>query len=235
MKRSGVFKSIILLISLAVWLDARDNPFFPSNDSQNLLTTTNQIQQHEQLKQATLTLPSSARILKEVSIEYINLDGSVERKSINLDNSIDWHLPIFVSQSYTNDSMAQGNMPIKQTEKISSTANSIIHPVENPTKESFHKLADYDFIAFMYKSKTLKIITDDKNIRDFMLVDPYRIILDFGEDYDFKSLQQDIKGSIFKRIRIGNHDGYYRVVIELDGQYKYDLKTDKDGYILHCY
>ncbi|MBU0631733.1 AMIN domain-containing protein [bacterium] len=228
-------------MSLILWLDARENPFFPSDDSQNLFISTNQVQQHEQLSRAALTLPSSARILREVSVEYVNLDGSVERKSISLDNAVDWHLPIFVSQSYTNDApMQQKTMAVKPTEKMSDTAvKNTVAPVKKspPVKndDTFHPIANYDFIAFLSKYNTMKIVTEDNSIRDFMLVDPYRIIIDFKEDYDFKSLQQDIKDSVFTKIRVGNHDGYYRVVIELDGQYKYDLKKDKDGYILHCY
>ena len=211
-----MFKSVILLISLILSLNARENPFFPSKDSQDFSITTNKIEQHEQLKRATMTLPSSARVIREISVEYVNLDGSIERKSITLDNSIDWHLPLFISQSYTD------NME-----------NAQILPVEK--EQQFASVADYKFISFSTLDKSLKIITKDKKIRSFMLVDPYRIVMDFKAEYDFRSFHKALKNSIFKSIRIGNHRGYYRVVIELDGQYKYDLKKESDSYIVHCY
>lgn len=214
-----MFKSVILLLSLILFLNARENPFFPSKDSQDLFITSNQIQKHEQLKRATITLPSSARIIKELSVEYVNLDGSIERKSISLDNSIDWHLPLFISQSYSDDMINPRMAPIKKEKK----------------EEEFKKIAAYQFISFFSKEKTLKIVTQDKKIRNFMLVDPYRLVIDFKQNYDFRSFEKNIKNSIFKTIRIGNHKGYYRVVVELDGQYKCDFKKDTDSYLLNCY
>ncbi|WP_345992778.1 AMIN domain-containing protein [Sulfurimonas sp. HSL-1716] len=196
-----------------VSLNARENPFFPSKDSQDLSISTNKVQKYEPLKRATLTLPSSARVIREVSVEYVNLDGSIEKKSISLDNSIDWHLPIFISQSYTNDTAVQENIPMKKEEK-------------------YEKVADYKFISFSVKNKRLKIITKDKKIRNFMLIDPYRIVIDFKRVCDFRSYQENVKNSVYKTIKIGNHDGYYRVVIELDGQYEYTLKREKKGYLL---
>lgn len=218
-----MFKSIVLLISLILSLTARENPFFPSKDSQDLSISTNKVQQHDQLKRAALTLPSSARIIREVSVEYVNLDGSIEKKSISLDNSIDWHLPIFISQSYTNDMVEKEPTPLKKE----------VQPVKKEQK--FKKIADYQFISFFTRGKKLQIMTDDKMIRSFMLLDPYRIVVDFKRDSDFRSYHETLKKSIFKSIRIGNHKGYYRVVIELDGQYKYDFKKDGKSYILDCY
>ncbi|WP_345979809.1 AMIN domain-containing protein [Sulfurimonas sp. HSL3-2] len=217
-----MFKSIVLLISLILSLNARENPFFPTQDSQNLSISTNKVKQHDPLKRATITLPSSARIVREVSVEYINLDGSIEKKSISLDNSIDWHLPIFISQSYTNDTAEKEHPILKEQSTVKK-------------EQEFKKIADYEFISFAVSGKKLKIMTKDKKIRSFMLLDPYRIVVDFKRDADFRSYQKKFKRSIYKNVRIGNHKGYYRVVIELDGQYKYDLKKDDNSYILDCY
>lgn len=210
-----MFKGIILFISLILSLNARENPFFPAKDSQNLSISTNKIQQHDQLKRATISLPSSARILREVSVEYVNLDGSIEKKSISLDNSIDWHLPIFVTQSYSNDPVIKKIVPEKKENK-------------------FKKIVDYEFISFFTDGEVLKIVTKDKKIRNFMLIDPYRMVIDFKRECDFRSYQKTVKNSIFRVIRVGNHNGYYRVVIELDGQYKLDLKKNNGSYILGC-
>ena len=40
---------------------------------------------------------------------------------------------------------------------------------------------------------------------------------------------------LFKKIRVGNHSGYYRVVLELDGYYRYSYKKVLDGYIITLY
>lgn len=48
-----------------------------------------------------MEVPLNARLIKKVTIEFENLDASLESKSIELNNAIDWHLPVFVSQSYS--------------------------------------------------------------------------------------------------------------------------------------
>jgi len=78
----------------------------------------------------------------------------------------------------------------------------------------------------------LKIVTKDKLLRDFLLVRPQRIVLDFKRDIDTRSyVNSGKKRKWFKKIKIGAHDGYYRVVIELDGYYQYRHKKIKGGYI----
>ena len=94
-----VFAVIFLFL---ISLHARENPFFPSDGELDLSLTTNQTADYQPLKQATITLPSTARVLQKVTISYKNLDGTIEEKSIELQNSIDWHLPLFISQSYTS-------------------------------------------------------------------------------------------------------------------------------------
>ena len=88
--------SIVLMTSLI----ARENPFFADKDEKDIIVSSNQDNTKIALKRATITLPSEARILQKVTIEYKNIDGSIDKKSIVLDNSVNWHLPIFISQSY---------------------------------------------------------------------------------------------------------------------------------------
>jgi hypothetical protein len=64
------------------------------------------------------------------------------------------------------------------------------------------------------------------------MVNPYRVVLDFKGDYSFQSFSKNVQGSVFKSVRIGNHDGYYRVVVEFDGQYKYTFQKENGSYII---
>ena len=201
-------------------MDARVNPFFPPKDDQTLSITSNTPEKHEVLRQATLSLPSSARIIKEVSVEYINLDGSTERKSIALDNSIDWHLPIVISQANVNNSV-MNNVPVESRE------------IQNDNKS--RELANFKFISFVSNGKTISINTKDKYIRNFLTVSPYRIVIDFKADYNFRSLSKLVSKNIIKSIHVGNHNGFYRVVLELDGQYKYSFAQEGNSCILHLH
>ena len=87
------------------------------------------------------------------------------------------------------------------------------------------------FISFYTDYEKLKIKTEDKLIRDFKLIKPDRIVLDFKRDANFRSYK--FKGfKIFKKLKLGNHSGYYRAVIELDGIYMFDIKKRDYGYLL---
>ena len=211
-------KTFFIIFVFLTSLNARENPFFPSTGEKDIPITSNISTELSPLKRATITLPSTARVIEGVSIKYKSLDGSKHTQSIELDNTVDWHLPIFISQSYGSDE--------KKVEKVKKTQQ-----VEKK-KSSYKKIASIKLISFYAKDKKLKVITKDKVIRDFLLVKPHRIVCDFKRDTNIKSFVKDTsKNSLFTKIRIGNHDGYYRVVIELDGYYRYKMKEISDGYI----
>ncbi len=204
-----VFRTFLFFIAFLTVLDARQNPFFPSVGEKDITYTTNIVEKKEPLKRATVTLPSTARVIKSVKVEFQNLDGSMETKKIELDNAIDWHLPIFISQNYSLN-------------------------LEKPQKEKkiFKKIFEKKYATFYLNGKSLKIVTTDKLLRNFLLVEPHRIVCDFKRFADLRSYEKSLKNSPFKSFRIGNHQGYYRVVIELDGLYKYKINNIKNGYII---
>ena len=209
-----MIKLLFVISIFFLSLNARENPFF-TPEGQSVPVTSNMDTPLTPLKQVSLSLPSTARVIESVTIKYKNLDGSQDKKSISLNNKVDWHLPIFVSQSYQNPQDFQNR---KNTNKS--------------TKHSYKKLLHLKFISFYEDAKTLKVITNDKMIRNFLLVNPHRIVFDFKRELDIRSyIKKSPKDSIFTKIRIGNHKGYYRVVVELDGYYSYQLHHSKNEYI----
>jgi len=208
-----MLRTIFLFLSLVMLVEARENPFFPASNLNEIPFTTNQIQHLPPLQRVSVTLPSTAREIESITINYKNLDGSLSTKKIVLHNSIDWHLPLFVSQSYT---------PLqKQTKKKQHTQQS-----------KMKRFAKLPFISFYQDKKHLKIITKDKLLRSFLLVKPHRIVCDFQKNINLRSYTKTApKGSLFTKIRIGSHKGYYRVVIELDGFYRYKVKKLTNAYL----
>ncbi len=95
-----MIRTLFISVLLLATLNARENPFFPLVGEKDIPLTSNEDRNKEPLKRAAITLPAQARILQKVTVEFKNLDGSLESKSIELDNYVDWHLPIFISQSY---------------------------------------------------------------------------------------------------------------------------------------
>lgn len=205
-----VLIKVLVFLFLLTTLDARENPFFPADGEKEMPLTSNEDLSTPPLKRATISLPSEARILQKVTIEYKNLNGLVETKSINLQNSIDWHLPIFISQSYTENSSK---------------------PKAPAVENKFEKLTSIKYVSFYSSDKELKVQTTDQIIRNFLLVEPHRIVIDFKRDTNLESSTKINQNNIFKTIRIGNHSGYYRAVVELDGLYTYTMEKISDGYL----
>ena len=209
-----MIRLFFLLLFIPLALFSRENPFFPVSTTQDIPFTSNQIETAPPLKRATMKLPSTARTIESVTVEYKNLDGSIATKKIELRNSIDWHLPLFISQNY-------GAAPEIQ---------QVVKKVQK--QAAYKKIASLPFISFYAADKKLKVITKDKLLRNFLLVKPHRIVCDFKRETDMRSYVKDVnKPFLFKKIRVGTHKGYYRVVIELDGYYQYSVHALKNGYL----
>jgi len=214
-----MIRLFFVLLLLPLVLFGRENPFFPVDSAQDVSFTSNQVQKAAPLQRASITLPSTARTLERVTVEYKNLDGSLATKKIELNNSVDWHLPIFISQNY--GASPEKPVAVKRAQKQTSVK-----------KAHYKKIASLPFISFYALGVKLKVLTKDKMLRDFLLVKPHRIVCDFQRETDIGSYIKNLKKpSLFKKIRIGTHKGYYRVVIELDGYYQYKVKKLKEGYL----
>lgn len=201
------FISLILTFSL----QARQNPFFPSVGEQDLIQTSNKDTTVASLKRVAIKLPSHARVLQKVSVTYKSLDGSIETKSIDLNKAVDWHIPIFISQS-------MGNISTKETPKKNKKIN-------------YKQIFKSKYLTFYKNAKELKIVTNDKIIRNFLLTSPHRIVIDFKRSANLKSIVKNIDKSIFKKISLGTHKDYYRAVVELDGKYRYTMQKISNGYL----
>ena len=203
---------LIFLFSLfCVSLLARENPFFPSSGEADIPFTSNKEVTLDPLKRATITLPSTARTIESVTIKYKNLDGSISEVTEELGNSVDWHLPIFISQSYGG----VGSEPKKLKKS-----------------QKYTRVAGLKFIQLYENKSTLKIKTNDKLMRHFLLTKPHRIVCDFKRDISIRSYEKEISSNgVVTKVKLGNHKGYYRVVMELDGYYRYKLKVSKGTYI----
>lgn len=215
----GLLDMIRVLLFICLYslvIQARENPFFPVENAQDIPLTSNQVKTLPMLKRATLFLPSTARTVQSVTVVYKNLDGSIAHKKVLLQNSIDWHLPIFISQNYNE---SNNNISVQRLKQVK--------------KAKYKKIAALQFIAFYVEKNRLKIVTKDKLLRNFLLAKPQRIVCDFKRNTDIGGFIKSLyKKPFFTKIRVGTHKGYYRVVIELDGYYSYHLAHVPGGYMI---
>jgi len=202
------FSTAILIVTT---LNARENPFqslVGANEVEQVGVSTNVADIVEPYEGSSVGLPSSARVLRSIDFIYQNLDGSISKKNLLVNKGIDWHEPLIITH----------NKKKKSSEVL-----------EDKIEEK-KLLASFGFIRFEKQGRDLRVISNDEMQRHFLLINPHRIVIDFKRDASFATKHFEIKKSTpFKNIHIGNHDGYYRVVIELDGQYRYKLKHDVDA------
>ncbi len=200
-------KILLSVLLIFLTLHSRENPFFPADSLEDMPITSNKTEKYTPLNRAAISLPDYARVLEEVTIKYKNLDGSIESKSIKVNRSVDWHIPLFISQTYMNSEDKKTNIKNKISKKIG-----------------------FKFINFTILEKEIFINTADKLIRNFFLVNPHKIVLDFKREANFLTYKKKLSTIPFTLLHVGNHDGYYRVVITLDGRYQYKIDSTDSGY-----
>jgi len=87
------------------------------------------------------------------------------------------------------------------------------------------------FLNFYIKNHKVLIQTQNKLIRNFMLIKPFRYVIDFKANKNFLTFKKSTN-TFINKIVLGNHSGFYRVVLYLDGAYKADIKKTDEGYLI---
>ncbi|WP_187348915.1 AMIN domain-containing protein [Helicobacter pylori] len=192
-------KMIGLVVVLSVLL-ARDNPFEPEINSKNLQGGFSGIYD-DYLKEIHVDLPTSARILKKITLTYQDIDGSIHSKVVGIDKSIDWHYPLKLSQ----------------------------HTLNQTPFEKRYQIQDFDFLM---TNNTMILRSPYKILRSFVLVNPYRIVLDTQKGPLDIYQNMDLNQKFFSQIKVGTHKDYYRITLILDGKYRYLLEEKNGAYEL---
>lgn len=193
----------IILLFLTCLLFGRDDPF----ELKITPKTSPQSVEGEiakPLEDIEVTLPTTTRILKEVKFVYQKLDGSIATETIRVDSEIDWHYPISISQ-------------IQDKEEFE---------LRKPTS---YQISDFEIIVI---GKTIHLNSPHKLKQIFVLPKPFRILLDFNRDKGDINQTLKLDKRFFSAVSVGTHQDFYRVSLELDGQYGYDLEQDQKGYII---
>lgn len=188
-----------LVVVLSVLL-ARDNPFEPEINSKNLQGGFSGIYD-DYLKEIHVDLPTSARILKKITLTYQDIDGSIHSKVVGIDKSIDWHYPLKLSQ----------------------------HTLNQTPFEKRYQIQDFDFLM---ANNMMILRSPYKILRSFVLVNPYRIVLDTQKGPLDIYQNMDLNQKFFSHIKVGTHKDYYRITLILDGKYRYLLEEKNGAYEL---
>ncbi|MCE3040213.1 AMIN domain-containing protein [Helicobacter anatolicus] len=183
-------------------LNARENPF-ESTINPNMDSNRDTSEIKKNFESFDFKLPSTARILKEIKVVYQNLNGGLEEKTLQIDKSIDWHYPIAITQK-----------------------DAKINESEDTQYFSAKK------IIFFAKDNKLYITTKRTMKRNFILPEPFRIVIDFSKDTIDADELLELKQKYFSSIFLNAHKDFFRAYITLDGRYKYSITPNDDGYVL---
>jgi hypothetical protein len=199
--------SLYLSLLLLSPLFARENPFFASDEAKKQKVTSNISDARPQMGTINYTFADQARVLKEVTFTIQNLDGSIEEKKLQIDQSIDWHRALTLSQSGASARSVAAN---------SSSA------------------ANFGFLQLYSKGKTLTIKTSDPLVRHFALSSPNSIVIDFKHEASFNSDQKTLNAAPYMNVSLGNHGKFARATITLDGHYAYTLSKENGLISITC-
>lgn len=203
-------KFVVGLVFLSLGLLARDNPFKPVVSSKDLGEATNVSKVYQPLKVEKFKLPSSSRVLKKVKLEILNVDGSISEVSYDINKKVDWHQEIILS-----------NIPVKFDSK--------------PKKIEPKLLKPFKFLTILIDKNKLLLKTKDTLIRQLFFSKPYKIAVDLKRDVSFYTKIIKLSKLPFTKIIIGNHGKFYRVVLSLDGKYRYKIKKNSNGYLVELF
>lgn len=205
-------KAILLVSTLTTFLIssifARENPFFPALENKNLPITNNRTENKPPLTSMTYNFPDQSRILKEVTFTFQNLDGSLETRKLEIDQSIDWRSPLILSQ-------------------VTAPKTSSID-----TKTSPH--LKQDFIQLINDRNRISLLTKDQMLRTFTLTDPETLVVDFKHERDFEPFEKMLNTSPYKKVKIAYHGKFARVTLTLDGHYLCKVTKNEQGAVAVC-
>ncbi len=228
-----MFKVLWLVLSLLIVADARENPFVSFSATKNV--TTHITEERADFNGTIHTLPSSARILKSVTLTFQNLDGSIGEDVVGVEQNVDWHKPIVVEYKKS----AEESLPLPPVAKKESIKSVKQEPEKivqsTPKLQQEAKVENFqlnDKISFTLGENEIRLFNKDIKIRDFLVTNPYKIVLDFKKDGVFSTKTISFQKAPFVSATMGDHDGFYRIAILLDGQYRYALEAFDGGYVI---
>lgn len=248
-------KVLWLILSVMMIAEARENPFRATDSAANVGKATQIDEKLEDFNTSSIVLPSTARILKSVTVTFQNLDGSISEEVVGIDKVADWHYPLIlspkkpvveapapVSTSAAKTAPKEKEVPVVSASTDTNNSNSVEQnvkktdvvatpkqPVKTPVKDPL-KLSET--VSLGFQGKEITIFSKDTKIRDFLVADPYKVVVDFKKSRSFSTKTVPLDETPFTSATIGDHDGFYRVAIALDGQYRYDIEPFNGGYII---
>ncbi|AJC87143.1 AMIN domain-containing protein [Campylobacter insulaenigrae] len=213
----------LIFLLLGVFLNAKENPFDNEMEKKNL-----EFENFSPFQRQDFNFDSNARILKNITLTYINLDGSEQQIILDINKSIDWHdnFAFIKSKAPNTTPILDVSVTVpkeKKAERKSGENNTTVN-IETPLFTG----DIYNFISLSFYNNKININTRDKMLRNLSIGDPTKIIVDFAKNQHFNTKTLQVNTANVKKVVFGSHKNFYRLVIYLDGKYDYDYSKGKN-------
>ncbi|MCV6608174.1 MAG: AMIN domain-containing protein [Campylobacterales bacterium] len=90
-------------------------------------------------------------------------------------------------------------------------------------------LKNMKFLSIDYNNNYAKIYTEDEIRREMTLKNPTRIVFDFNRLSGVKNFTKNFNNEYLKKVAVGRHEGWYRVVLYMKKGLKYNTIIEQDG------
>ncbi|WP_291949829.1 AMIN domain-containing protein [Campylobacter sp.] len=220
----------LIFLLLGILLNAKENPFDNNIERKNL-----EFADFGPFQRQDFNFDSNARILKDITLRYINLDGSEQQITLDINKSINWHDSFAFVKSKTPNTTPILDVSVtttkeKKTGGKNEEDNSTIN-IETPLFTG----DIYNFISLSFYNNKININTRDKMLRNLSIGNPTKIIVDFAKNQHFNTKTLQVNTANVKKVVFGSHKNFYRLAIYLDGKYDYDYSKNKNLHIFNLH
>lgn len=239
---------ILVFLSLAC---GRENPFLPVR----YINNPTQPEYFKTFSSYEFSLPANAKIIEDITINYINIDGSVKSLKLDINQTFDWHDSFIIStkkhQSSKKQTQIKPNdiasiakqddiaLDIKEKkdekkifqdleQKEQSMDTSLVQTASKNQDDILKEIDVFGLATIEYNLKSAFIKSDYELLRYFTLPNPERIVLDFKKTIDYKPKTFNFENSYFTKLTLGSHNGFFRLVFFPDAKYLIEINPKKD-------
>jgi hypothetical protein len=227
-----------LTVILALNLNARENPFEPTDSFEDEVGKIVQMDENSVRKSMEET-----PYIKEMQEKMSNVTGQNKTK---VEENINKAMPAVESKTYSKkevDTLIQKTQ--KQTEqKAKELVKKEVQKTTEPTQVVYVKprsdVADDEslltktilpYLKVEYNDNKFIIHSEHKVSKKFSIDKENKIIIDYKGLVEFNTKKDSLESQSFKKIAVGNHkkEGYYRIAIELidkPSKFEVDYKDD---------
>ena len=145
---------------------------------------------------------------------FQNIDGSISEEIVGIEQDIDWHHPLILSTQKPptlQETTLTPSVPTTPPNKLApqATKKAEIKKEEiqaDVAVKSFSRVVLSEGIELEIEHNSITIYTKDKKVRDFIVSNPYKIVVDFSKEKSaFVTKLAEFSKAPFVSAALGNH------------------------------